>query len=190
MNPRVLITGGNRGVGKGIFEHFSPDAHSVSRSNGFDIGSMENRQSIVQLSLECDIFINHAHNGHLIGQTQLLYEVFDAWTTAGKKGYIFNTGSFATYLPSAQFKRYSIIKKSLEIANQQCCKKIENGLCNFRMTLLKPGMLATDSPVSDSNWEGHRLGSEEIAPLINYLYKTPESLLINEVVLTGIAPRK
>ena len=188
MKPSLLITGGNAGIGKYIVEHFAPRACSLSRTTGHDIGTAEGRRSIIEESLKHDIFINHAHNGHLVGQTQLLYEVFEAWEKQGKDGYIFTTGSFATHIQQKDYKRYAVIKKSLEIAHQQCCKKIENGLVPFRMTLLTPGMLEHEKE-TPANWQGHRLTGVEIAPLIEHLYHTPRTLLFNEIVLTGINQR-
>jgi NADP-dependent 3-hydroxy acid dehydrogenase YdfG len=189
MKPSILITGGSKGVGKEIADYFAPRSMSLSRSNGFDIGSVHARKEIVQKSLEYDIFINHAHNGHFEGQTSLLYELFEAWTQAGKSGYIFNTGTIATYLPQKEFKRYAVIKKALEIANQQCCKKIENGLASFRMTLLKPGMLDSENSRKNTQWQGQTLRGQDIAPLIEYLYSTPKNVLINEMVLTGVVQK-
>lgn len=188
MKPSLLITGGSTGVGKHIVDHFSPNSQSLSRSTGHDIGLAEGRRAIIEESLKHDIFINHAHNGHLVGQTQLLYELFEAWEKHAKPGYIFTTGSFATHIPPKDYKRYAVIKRSLEIAHQQCCKKIENGLVPFRMTLLTPGMLESEKEKS-TQWQGHRLQGQEIAPLIEYLYNTPRTLLFNEVVLTGIQQR-
>ena len=185
MKPSLLITGGNAGIGKSITEYFSPNALSLSRTTGHDIGSAQDRKTIIETSLNYDIFVNHAHNGHLNGQTALLYEMFEAWEKNRKTGYIFTTGSFATHIPPKEYKRYAVIKKSLAIAHQQCCKKIENGLTQFRMTLLTPGMLETDRS-SSTEWQGHRLSGAELAPLIEHLYHTPRSILFNEVTLTGI----
>jgi hypothetical protein len=186
MKPSLLITGGNSGAGKNILDYFAPNSQSVSRANGFDIGSEESRKAIVTMSLGFDIFVNHAHNGHLDGQTRLLYDVFEAWSTAKKSGYIFNTGSIATYQLSSEFKRYSVLKRSLEIANQQACKKIENGLCSFRMTLLKPGMLDSEADRQKPHWPGHGVRGQDMARMIEFCYLSPQNVLFNELVISSV----
>ncbi len=188
MTPSVLITGGTKGLGHEILNYFAPQSVSVSRANGFDIGTAAARAQIVQMSLEKDIFINHAHNGHFAGQTQLLYDVFEAWSRENKKGYIFNTGSFATTLPQGSFKRYSVIKHALDIANAQCCKKIENGLCSFRMTLLRPGMLDTPESRQKEHWRGNGVRGLDLAQVIEFLYKTPQDFLVSEFSVSAILP--
>lgn len=186
MKPSVLITGGNSGVGLEIAEYFAPHSLSLSRSNGFDIGSIEARKKIVERSLEFDIFVNHAHNGHIDGQTTLLYEVVQAWEVASKKGYIFNTGSIVLAQAQKEFKRYAVIKKALEVASDQCCKKIENGLCSFRMTLINPGMLDTEAVRQKSHWEGNGVRGSDMARLIESLYNGPSDLLISKINMSAI----
>lgn len=186
--PSVLVTGGLSGVGADLCEYFAPHSRGISRRNGYDIGNSATQLKIAELSLDYDIFVNHAHNGHFSGQTELLYRVFEVWEAQRKTGYIFNTGSFATYMPQGSFKRYSVLKRALEVANQQCCKKIESGLCRFRMTLLKPGMLDTPEDRQKPHWRGGGVRGRELAQMIESLYRSPVNLLVNEVVLAGILP--
>jgi NADP-dependent 3-hydroxy acid dehydrogenase YdfG len=186
--PSVLVTGGLSGIGADLCQHFAPHSLGISRRNGYDIGNPDTQTKIAELSLDYDIFVNHAHNGHFAGQTELLYRVFETWEAKNKAGYIINTGSFATYMPQGEFKRYSIIKRALEIANQQCCKKIESGRCSVRMTLLKPGMLDTPESRQKPHWRGGGVTGREIAHMIEFLYNSPFHLLVNEVVLAGILP--
>ncbi|MCB0367604.1 MAG: hypothetical protein H6624_20135 [Bdellovibrionaceae bacterium] len=187
--PSVLVTGGLDGVGKEICDYFAPNSMGISRRNGFDIGRPEDHRRIVELSLQHDIFVNHAHNGHFSGQTDLLYEVFEAWEKNEKSGFIVSTGSFATYMPQGGFKRYSVLKRALEIANQQCCKKIETGLVPFRMTLIKPGMLDTPASREKPHWSGNGVRGRDLAELIRFLYTGPKDLLMNEVTLSAILPQ-
>lgn len=185
---KILITGGNRGLGKELFDEFQPESVSVSRANGYDIGTTEGRKRIVEKSLDFDIFVNNAHNGHLEGQTRLLYEIFEAWLEAGKQGYIFNIGSISARRPGARYQRYAVIKKALEAAHFQCCKKIENGFGRMRMTLLTPGMLDTEESRLKSHWGGNGVRGGDVAKIIRQLYGLPPDLLVNEVVLTAILP--
>ena len=186
MKSMVYITGGSEGVGKDIFDHYSPQAKSFSRRTGYDIGKDEDRRRIVEESLECDIFVNFAHNGHYTGQPQLLYDIFALWEEKEKSGYIVNMGTYSTFSSSPKFRRYAVVKKALDIANQQCCKKIENGLVPFRMTNLRPGMLDTEKSRQKDHWEGVGVTGESICKTIDWLVSTPKDLLIPEMVLSPI----
>ena len=61
---KIAITGHTSGIGKGMYDHFLNQNHEVfglSRSNGFDIS--KNIKEIVEISKECDLFINNAYSG-------------------------------------------------------------------------------------------------------------------------------
>lgn len=186
MEPLVFITGGSAGVGKEIFDHYSPRAKNFSRRTGYDIGKEDDRTRIVEESLECDIFVNFAHNGHYSGQPQLLYDIFALWEAKKKPGYIINMGTYSTYSSGQKFRRYAVVKKALDTANQQCCKKIENGLVPFRMTNLRPGMLDTEKSRQKDYWGGVGVTGDSICATIDWLVSTPGELLIPEMVLAPI----
>jgi short-subunit dehydrogenase len=60
----VAITGHTRGIGKGLTDYFISKGTKVkgfSLTNGFDISKKENIDRIIELTSECDLFINNAH---------------------------------------------------------------------------------------------------------------------------------
>lgn len=68
---KIIITGHTRGIGKGLYDYFVGEGHEViglSRSNGYDIS--KNQDKIVEISSDCDLFINNAYQGNC--QLQLL----------------------------------------------------------------------------------------------------------------------
>ena len=71
---KILVTGGNRGLGETIVKNLGAD--SISRENGFDI--TKDVDKIVSKSLEYNVFVNNAFDGppqeaHAnFGQTLLL----------------------------------------------------------------------------------------------------------------------
>ena len=186
MKPSLLITCGVEGVGKDIVDFFAPNSLSLSRRNGYDIGLSKDRQKIIEKSLEYDIFVNHAHNGHFEGQVALLYEVYYAWKKSRKSGYIINIGSYSTYNIGKGFRRYAVLKYALDIASQQCCKEIENGLTSFRMTNIKPGMLDTPKSQKKPHWTGVGIRGGYLAEMIAWLYALPPDLLVPEAVLAPV----
>jgi len=61
---KVAVTGHTSGIGKGIFEHFQNLGCKVigfSLDTGFDISIHENRDRIVELTRDYDLFFNNAY---------------------------------------------------------------------------------------------------------------------------------
>ena len=59
---KIAITGHTKGIGKAIANLY-PDYIGFSRSNDFDIGNPDCVNRIVELSKNCDIFVNNAYHG-------------------------------------------------------------------------------------------------------------------------------
>ncbi len=186
----ILVTGGNEGIGKEIVTYFSVkyklNSKGISRSNGYDISKEDDRNKIINESLDYDIFVNLAHDG-MQSQTQLLLDTFNRWTEVEKTGYIFNIGSYATYSKSKNFQRYAIIKYMLDEASHQCSKKIESSKeCLFRVTMLRPGMLDTIKSREKDHWSGNGVRGIDIANLMEYLYLSPDDLQLSDIVMESI----
>ena len=170
---KILITGGNRGLGKILATSLSAD--SISRQSGFDITKDVN--SIVDKSLDYDVFINNAFDGPPqeewanFGQSQLLIKMFQKWKEKNKTGWIFNIGSIASddnVSPNPDWETYRVSKKSLEAASLQCSRAFRNNEVSFRTTLIKPDRLNTDLARSRPNWTGNGINCKDIATFINY----------------------
>lgn len=182
---KIVMTGGFKNTGLGIYEYFSPYSKRFSRQNDHDISRRSDRDNIVRESLKADVFINYAHNGHFNGQLYLLDEVFKSWEKNKKKGLIINFGSISTSGVISKYMRYCAIKAGLDIFNLQCCKKIESEGLNFKMTNLKLGMLDTIEGRSKPHWPGYGVKAEDICKAIEWLYDQPEDVFIPEMIMTG-----
>ena len=79
---KYAITGHTSGIGKYVFDYLSPDIIGFSRSTGFNINISEDRQRIIKLSNDCDIFINNAQDDY--GQSKLLIDLFRVWKDKDK----------------------------------------------------------------------------------------------------------
>ena len=92
---KVLVTGGNKGLGLAMVNQLG--AVSISRTDGCDI--TKDVVAIAKQSMDYDVFINNAFDGPPqeewanFGQVQLLLEVYKQWKEAGKEGWVFNIGS-------------------------------------------------------------------------------------------------
>lgn len=65
MIKKVAITGHTSGIGKGLFDYFQKQncvVKGFSLDNGFDIAERENVDRIVELTWDCDLFINNAYH--------------------------------------------------------------------------------------------------------------------------------
>jgi NAD(P)-dependent dehydrogenase (short-subunit alcohol dehydrogenase family) len=185
---RILITGGNRGLGKVLAKELG--AESISRETGFDI--TKNVDEIVAKSLDYDVFINNAFDGppqesHAnFGQTVLLLKMFDAWKQENKKGFIFNIGSIASddvVSPDPMWETYRVSKKSLESASLQCSRAFRKNQVKFKTTLIKPDRLDTDLSRSRSNWTGNGVDCGDILRFINYCLTVRGNTQLDQVTI-------
>ena len=182
---KVLVTGGNRGLGKHLVDVFGAD--SASRANGFDIN--HNTQEIATLSLEYDVFINNAFDGPPqeswadFRQAQLYFAVYDAWKTAGKTGWIFNIGSSGQkhiVAPEPRFETYRVAKAALSHASRQGTQSFKQNLVQFRTTLITPDRLDTELSRSRATWTGNGVDLTDISNFIRYATEVSPNTVVEE----------
>jgi nucleoside-diphosphate-sugar epimerase len=170
---KMLVTGGNRGLGQHLVERFG--AQGISRADGFDI--TKNYQNIAKLSLDYDVFVNNAFDGPPqeswanFGQTQVYMAVYDAWKAAGKSGWIFNIGSVGEQTivaPEPRWETYRISKAALSHASRQGSQAFNQNQVQFRTTLLTLDRLDTELSRSRPTWTGNGQSLRDISDFINY----------------------
>lgn len=183
---KVLITGGNRGLGKHLVEILKGD--SVSRSSGMDI--TRDYQAIASLSLDYDVFINNAFDGPPqedwanFGQVHLLEAVYDAWSKNNKTGHIYNIGSIGEKHIVARdpsFETYRVAKAALAHASKQCTASFKSNLVQFKTTLLTLDRLDTELSRSRSNWTGNGIHLNDVANFIKYTQNLDANTCIEEI---------
>lgn len=86
---KYAITGHTSNIGYALFKKLSPNAVGFSKSTGYDITKKEDRKSIINESVDCDVFINNAYDG--FGQADLCLELWNEWKDLPKT--IINIGS-------------------------------------------------------------------------------------------------
>ena len=170
---KMLVTGGNRGLGQHLVERFG--AMGISRADGFDI--TKNYQNIAKLSLDYDVFVNNAFDGPPqeswanFGQTQVYMAVYDAWQAAGKSGWVFNIGSVgeqSVVAPEPRWETYRISKAALSHASRQGSQAFKQDQVQFRTTLLTLDRLDTELSRSRPTWTGNGQSLRDISDFINY----------------------
>ena len=61
---KIAITGHTKGIGKAIAGlYYTDEVVGFSRSNGYDISDISSIDSIVNASLNCEVFVNNAYYG-------------------------------------------------------------------------------------------------------------------------------
>lgn len=138
---KVAITGHTRGIGLAIAEYYNKNGYEIlgfSRSNGYDISNIKNRQKIIEKSIICDIFVNNAMSFTDNSQTILLDEMIQIW--AGLNKMLINISSISG---NHVYRGYS---HHWEYAKH---KYNQDVLCNKHYGLpwvvnIKPGLVDTD----------------------------------------------
>ena len=182
----MLVTGGNRGLGLTLVNHFSAD--SISRADGLDI--TKDTKAIAEKSLDYDIFVNNAFDGPPhepwanFAQTNLLYEVYQLWKANGKQGYIFNIGSVGEKHikePEPMFETYRTSKAALAHASKQCTAAFKNDLVRFKSTLITLDRLDTDLSRSRPSWTGNGVSCQDVAKFIEYATGINSNSCVEEI---------
>ena len=183
---KILVTGGNRGLGLDIVKEFSADG--ISRQSGFDI--TKDITDIATRSLQYDVFINNAFDGPPqedwanFGQVNLLLEVYKQWKEHNKTGWIFNIGSIgekAIVAPDPDWETYRVAKSALRHASQQCTRAFKESKVNFKTTLISPDRLDTELSRSRDNWTGNGIQTKDIIDFIRYSLDVNPNTVIEEV---------
>ena len=179
---KVFIIGGSRGVGEDITNYFAPNSFSVSRENGYDINDPDHRLKIASLSLDYDIVVNHAYSRNL-SQSDMLQDLYGCWAKNDKNGYIFNTGSAATWHVPVLPNVYSGIKKITDTLCKQMSKQVENNNVRFKVTNIRTGRLDTEKSRKLKEWAGNGVRGEDIAKTMEFFYRLPEDVTIPDFVM-------
>ena len=184
---KMLVTGGNRGLGKHLVEVFGGD--SVSRSiERLDIN--HHTQQIADLSLDYDVFVNNAFDGPPqeswanFGQAQIYFAVYDTWKAANKSGWIINIGSSGekhVVAPEPRFETYRVSKAALSHASKQGTQAFKQNLVPFKTTLITLDRLDTELSRSRPTWTGNGINLDDISNFIHYGTNINSNTCIEEI---------
>ncbi len=189
-SPRYLITGGTSGSGKSLLAAFGNSARGIGRGDRFDITDAGIRSRIAELSLEFEVFVNHACSNKPFSQVELLEEVFSKWKKVNHQGYIVSTGSYSTYSLKPHIRLYTAAKLALDTYSRQCSKWCENHPGTFRVSIIRPGILDSERSRAKPSWPGYGVDMQDYAKLIQFLTTQPTQLLVPDLVLSSrdVAP--
>lgn len=184
---KLLVTGGNRGLGLHLVEQFG--ATSVSRGTGLDI--TKDIDAIAKMSLDFDVFVNNAFDGPPqepwanFAQTNLYMAVYDAWKAVNKSGTIVNIGSIgskAIVAPEPRFETYRVSKAALEHASKQGTQAFKQNLVPFKTTLISLDRLDTPLSRSRATWTGNGIELADVSEFIRYVCSVKNNTVIEEAI--------
>ena len=184
---KMLVTGGNRGLGKHLVDMFGAD--TFSRATNLDITNEQAVKRIAQQSLNYDVFINNAFDGPPqeawanFAQTNLYMAVYDTWKNANKDGFIFNIGSVGEQhivAPEPRFETYRVAKAALSHASRQGTQAFKQNLVKFRTTLITPDRLDTELSRSRPTWTDNGINLRDISNFIRYTTEVSANTVVEE----------
>lgn len=175
----IAITGHTSGIGKGLYDYFTNRGCRVkgfSLVNGFDIAIKENQDRIVELTAECDLFINNAYSGYAQVDIAKLWQT-QHWSD---KHFILHTSSMAAepladipanfpWLAPYGEEKHAINKTSWEINHSgSACKSI----------VIMPGVVQTNfyNPYDTTEQNGMEL--------YQHIMKTNSIITVDDLVNT------
>jgi len=175
----IAITGHTSGIGKGLYDYFTSEGCGVkgfSLTNGFDIAKKENIDRIIELTAECDLFINNAHCGYQQVEIAKLWH-HRHWYS---NHFIINISSIAgepladlpntmPWLAPYGEEKYSLNKISWNINHSGSdCKSIA----------LMPGLVATNF------YNRYATGHNDAEEQYNMIMKTNSIITVDDLVKT------
>lgn len=171
---KIAITGHTKGIGQAIVNCYSNhEIIGFSRSNGYDISKAETVNEIINLSKDCDVFINNAYNN--LSQVTLFERMLELWRFDLNKT-IINVNSKTIYNPP-NGRDYTKFKKVLR---SSAIKAIEDIDRKCRIININPGYIKTDmTETIHSTYK--MLTPEQAANIVKWCLDQPQEIEIGEI---------
>ena len=169
---KIAITGHTKGIGKAIAGlYYTDEVVGFSRSNGYDISDISSIDSIVNASLNCEVFVNNAYYG--TAQVDIFEKLLAHWSSDPTKT-IVNINSRTIYNGPNQ-RQYTTNKKLLKSSALNAIRDI-NRKC--RVININPGYVRTDMV---AHVDVKMLTPEQLAAMIKWCLDQPQGIEIGEL---------
>lgn len=182
---KVTITGHTKGIGQAIHEALSKEytVEGFSRSNGYDISTIEGRLRLLEVSKDSNIFINNAFSSN--AQTELFTLFFEEWMYEEDKT-IVNISSQSKYPGmSKNWSGYSAYKASLNHQAYLCAFKTDR---KCRIITINPGLVRTDMTLNAQTVNKGMITPKEVANSVKWALGQPQHIEIGELSLWYKSP--
>jgi short-subunit dehydrogenase len=192
---KAAVTGHSGGLGKAIADRLARDGHEIrgfSLEDGYDISTPDGFRRIVTEALDCDVFVNCAHDrkNHGIGQVNVLCKLFYHWQNEEK--HIVNIGSNAPdvynreVLPLAS--RYRASKAALDAA----VVELNQMRKACRVSLVRPNWIdsaASAEREKDTGFTLLKLNGDEVADVVSKIIEWGPRVTIQSITLARSVPK-
>jgi NAD(P)-dependent dehydrogenase (short-subunit alcohol dehydrogenase family) len=187
---KVAVTGHSGGLGKAIADRLARDGHEIvgfSLDNGYDLSTPDGFRRIVNEALECDVFVNCAHDRKEqgIGQTNILIKLFNHWQKEEK--HIISIGSNAPDVFARAFdaraSKYRAAKSALDAAHLQ----ISSLWQPCRVSIVRPNWINSQAAADAEAKTGVTLAKleyEEVADVVAMIVDMGPEVTIQSITLT------
>jgi len=181
---KILVSGNPKyGLAEALSSVLAADF--VSRSNGYDLSTIEGQERLVQLSHGYDAFVNLASLSEF-AQVNLLQKVWTNWQNHKRAGHILSIGSTLDRWLSSGDRIYAVEKAALQRLSNQLALAT-HGKSQIRVSLVSLGMLATPG-MQRKFPEKNKMDLTQAATIIKWALDCPEGLNINEISIDPIQP--
>lgn len=139
---KIAITGHSAGIGAALSRCYARRGHDIIGLSRRDGHNIRNTPKIANQIEPCDMWINNAQAG--FAQTELLFEMAQRWQGTKKSIMVISTMMTqdpTSCLPGLDMDLYRIQKVALE----ESVKQIRNRHIGVRLTMVRPGNIATSS---------------------------------------------
>lgn len=181
--PVPLDISDRNGVNSWVSEAFSADYIPDILINNAGAGSFGRIDEMGAATW--DVMVNT----NLTGMYNITSQVVKLMRATTEPSHIVNIGSILGSVTRAEGAAYSATKFGMRGFSDALFKEIRND--NIKVTLLNPGSIDTHF-FESSGIEAHKnmLQAEDIADTVLHILKTPDNMLINELTIRPLDPRK
>ncbi len=184
----VAITGHTQGLGLALQTELQNRGWHVSgfsRSNGYDLCTIEGMNRAIESICTADIFINNARIG--FAQVQMLERVYSTWSSEPKERHIINIGSLGAFDPLARdSKNRDYIESKIalrELSTSLALFQSKNS--SLKVTCINPGYF--DSPrIIQRNLNEPIMKTNDLVDIILWILAQPRNLLVAEMTVASI----
>ena len=192
---KAAVTGHSGGLGKAIADRLARDGHQIvgfSLDNGYEISTDEGFRRIVTEALDCDVFVNCAHDRmhQGIAQVNILVKLFYHWQNEEK--HIISIGSNAPDYCSPGFvpvaSKYRAAKTALDAANLEL-----NSMGKpCRVSIVRPNWInsvASKEKEEKTGVKFPKLEYDEVADIVAMIIDLGPKITIPSITLTRTIQR-